>query len=279
MNNQKRIMAINDISCFGKCSLTVAVPLISAAGIETCALPTALLSTHTAFSDYAFRDLTEDMLPTVKHWASLNLSFDGIYTGYLGDVRQVDCVEKILEMFPTEFVLVDPVMGDNGKLYAGFDISFAEEMKRLVKRADIIVPNVTEGAFLTNLPFEQNTHSMDYVQSMIERLNALCPGRVVLTGIHLDADTIGTAVWDGQELSVIRQQRFDVFYSGTGDVFASVLAAATMLGMNIKKAATKAAAFVEDCIIETQKISGNRNYGLNFELCMKHLSKTLEILP
>ncbi len=276
MNHQKRILAINDISCFGKCSLTAAIPILSAAGIETCALPTAVLSTHTAFSGYTFRDLTEDLLPQAQHWASLGLTFDGIYTGYLGSLLQVDAVETILDMFKTPFVLVDPVMGDNGKLYAGFDASYVEEMKRLVKRADIIVPNITEGAMLAGVPYEAGEHTTCYIQVIIEKLQALCAGNIVLTGIHMKDGVVGTAVWDKNALSVIEQQRFDVFYSGTGDVFASALAAAIMLGYNIKKAAELAAVYVETCILETRKTSGDRNYGLNFEPCIKQLLQVLE---
>lgn len=276
MNQQKRILAINDISCFGKCSLTVAVPILSAVGIETCVLPTAVLSTHTAFSGYTFRDLTADLLPQAQHWASLQLSFDGIYTGYLGSLQQVGCIETILDTFRPPFVLVDPVMGDNGKLYAGFDETYAKEMKRLVKRADIIVPNVTEGAILADVPYEENEHTSCYIQTIIEKLQALCPGSIVLTGIHMKDGVVGTAVWDKQQLSVIEQERFDVFYSGTGDVFASVLAAATMLGQDVKKAAAIAAAYVENCILETRKTSGDRSYGLNFEPCIKQLLSDLE---
>ena len=277
MNRQKRILAINDISCFGKCSLTVALPILSAAGVETCVLPTAVLSAHTAFPDFTFRDLTEDMLPQAMHWGKLGITFDGIYTGYLGSISQVSCVEKILDLFPCDFVLVDPVMGDDGRLYAGFDESFALEMKRLISRANVIVPNVTEAAFLTQTPYQSGVHSKDYIMTLIEKLQTLCKGDIVLTGIDLENGKVGTAVALQERIHIIEREKFDVVYSGTGDVFASALAAAVMNGMDILKAATLASDFVIDAIQETRRTSGDRSYGLNFELCTGKLLKKLEI--
>lgn len=271
MNRQKRIMAINDLSCFGKCSLTVALPILSAAGVETCVIPTAVLSAHTGFSGYTFRDLTADLIPVAGHWKELNLAFDGIYTGYLGSKEQVDCVEHIIDMFPTNFILVDPVMGDNGVMYDGFDAQFAQKMKQLLKKASVIVPNVTEAAFLTGIPYEENTHSEDYICSLIDGLKRLCGGHIVLTGVHSGPNTLGTAVYDKKSFSIIQREKADVEYSGTGDVFASAFAACTMLGADTKKSAEIAADFILDCIYETKKTSGNRNYGINFEPCIQRL--------
>lgn len=268
MNQQKRILAINDISCFGKCSLTAALPILSAAGIETCVLPTAVLSAHTAFPDYTFRDLTEDMLPQADHWEKLGLAFDGIYSGYLGSIRQIACVEELIERFPCGFVLVDPVMGDNGRLYDGFDESFALEMKRLLAYADVIVPNVTEAAYLAEVPFQDGIHSFEYISEIVEKLKKLCKGDIVLTGIELENGKVGTAVVSENRLHMIEREKFDVFYSGTGDVFASALAAAAMSGMDLIASSELASDFVIDCIKETRRTSGDRNYGLNFELCI-----------
>ena len=278
MNKQKRIIAINDISCFGKCSLTAALPILSAAGIETCVLPTALLSAHTAFEGFTFSELSTDLTNIVKHWKELNLGFDAIYPGYLGSKSQITLVEKIIDMFPTEVVLVDPVMGDNGRLYEGFDESFAVEMNRLLKKADIIVPNVTEASFLTCVPYEENAHSQDYIETLIDKLKKQCPGKIVLTGINLSHNTVGTAVWDGITLDIIERKKIDVFYSGTGDVFASTLTASYLLGNDIKKSAEISADYIIDCIYETQKTSGDRNYGINFELCIKNLLSALGII-
>lgn len=277
MNRQKRMIAINDISCFGKCSLSVAVPILSAAGVETCAIPTAMLSSHTGFPGYTFLDLTKEMIPVAEHWKKLELSFDGIYTGYLGSPAQISCVETIINMFPTKFVLIDPVMGDNGRLYDGFDASYAKEMRRLLKRADVIVPNVTEGAFLSGMTYESGTHSINYIQAMAESLGTMCSGSVVLTGVNTSSGCVGTAVWDSGDFSLVEHEKIDALYSGTGDVFASVVAAAVMNGKDINTAVNIATDFVVHCILKTKQTSGDRNYGLNFELCIEKLLSDLEI--
>ena len=158
MERQKRILAINDISCFGKCSLTVALPILSAAGYEVCPLPTALLSTHTGvFSGYTFKNLDDQMLPITKHWKDSGIEFDAIYSGYLGSFEQLEYVKEIVKNFSGEnvTVLIDPVMGDNGRLYSGFDEKFAKGMRDLLKYADIIVPNITEVCFLLDIPYKE----------------------------------------------------------------------------------------------------------------------------
>ena len=268
MNTQKRILAINDISCFGKCSLAVALPILSIAGLETCVLPTAVLSAHTGFNGFTFRDLTDDMLPQAEHWASLGLSFDGISSGYLGSARQVDHVEKILEKFPCDFVLVDPVMGDNGKLYPGFEDNFVLEMRRLLKKATVIVPNVTEASFLSGIPYEKGLHAEEYIKKLIENLLPFTNGKIVVTGIHLSESTLGTAVWDDGEFTMISREKYNVVYSGTGDTFAAAFAGALMHGHSLHAAAEIASDFVIDCIKKTLELSGSRNYGVNFELCL-----------
>ncbi len=272
---QKRILAINDISCFGKCSLAVATPILSVSGAECCLMPTAILSTHTAFKGYTFRDLTEDLIPVAKHWKELGLSFNAIYSGYLGSKEQVCAVEEIIEKFSAEFGLVDPVMGDNGVLYDGFTLEFAIEMKKLIKRADIIVPNVTEASFLTDTPYEKGVHTKEYILSLCEKLKAMCSAKIVITGINLSDEKIGTAVFEDDKLVILEREKFNVSYSGTGDVFASTLASALMQGKDLKTSATIASDFVTDCIVETKRMSGERNYGVNFEPCLEKLIKYL----
>ncbi len=276
MNVQKRILAINDISCFGKCSLAVALPILSVAGLETCVLPTAVLSAHTGFHGFTFRDLTDDMLPQAEHWKSLKLSFDGIYSGYLGSVSQVDHVEKILNMFPCDFVLIDPVMGDNGKLYPGFETDFVLNMRRLLKKATVIVPNVTEAAFLSGVPYKDGLHTEDYIKTLIERLLPYSSGKIVVTGIYLSEKELGTAVWDGGDFQMIVREKYDVVYSGTGDTFAAALTGAMMRGHKLFRAAEIASDFVIDCIKKTLELSGDRNYGVNFELCLEDYLKKLK---
>ena len=273
---QKRIIAINDISCFGKCSLAVATPILSASGVECCPVPTAVLSTHTAFSGYTFRDLTADLIPIAEHWKELKLDFNAIYSGYLGSKEQIKAVEKIIDMFPADFVLVDPVMGDNGVLYDGFSYEFISEMKKLIKRADVIVPNVTEASLLTDTPFEKGIHTKEYILSLCEKLSAMSSAKIVITGININNEEIGTAVFEENELTIIGREKFGVSYSGTGDVFASTLASALILGKNLKTSAEIASDFVTDCIKETKKTSGDRNYGVNFEPCLENLIKYLK---
>lgn len=273
---QKRIIAINDISCFGKCSLAVATPILSASGVECCPVPTAVLSTHTAFSGYTFRDLTADLIPIAEHWKELKLDFNAIYSGYLGSKEQIKAVEKIIDMFPADFVLVDPVMGDNGVLYDGFSLEFVGEMKKLIKRADVIVPNVTEASFLADTPFEKGIHTKEYILSLCEKLSAMSSAKIVITGININNEEIGTAVFEENEFTIIGREKFGVSYSGTGDVFASTLASALILGKNLKTSAEIASDFVTDCIKETKKTSGDRNYGVNFEPCLEKLIEYLK---
>ncbi len=274
MQNQKRVIAINDISSFGKCSLSVAIPILSAAGIETCALPTAVLSAHTGFKGYTFCDLTDNILPAANHWKTLGLSFDGIYTGYLGSKEQVECVEKIMEMFPFNIKLVDPVMGDDGVLYDGFSEDFPNEMKKLIKRADVIVPNVTESCLLTGIAYREE-HSKEYINELIEALKKECSASIVITGINSKTDKISTAVYENETLTYIENKRQRAIYSGTGDVFASTFMAAIMGGADIVSAAKLSAEFVGECIEITQKVSSERHYGINFELNTKSLIEKL----
>lgn len=274
MQKQKRVIAINDISSFGKCSLSVAIPILSAAGIETCALPTAVLSAHTGFKGYTFCDLTDNILPAANHWKKLELSFDGIYTGYLGSKEQVECVEKIMEMFPFSLKLVDPVMGDDGVLYDGFSQDFPEEMKKLIKRADVIVPNVTESCLLTGIPYREE-HSKKYINELVQALKKECSASIVITGINSKTDMISTAVYENETLTYIENERQRAVYSGTGDVFASTFMAAMMESADIISAAKISAEFVGECIEITRKVSSERHYGINFELNTKSLLEKL----
>ena len=181
---QKRVAAIHDISCFGKCSLTVALPIISAAGIECAGIPTAVLSTHTGgFSGYTFRDLTEDIMPVASHWKKEGLTFDAVYTGYLGSVEQIDLVCRAVDTFGTDdmLLIVDPVMADHGKLYGGFPENFPKEMTRLCAKADIITPNITEAAFMVDMPYCEAPHSEEYIKGLLDSL------RKITDGIYLQA--------------------------------------------------------------------------------------------
>ena len=263
---QKRIMAINDISCFGKCSLTVALPILSALGFEACPVPTALLSTHTGegFKGFTFKNLDDQMIPITEHWKSLDLSFNAIYSGYLGSFEQIYHVENIIDNFKGAMVLIDPVMGDNGRLYTGFDKRFAKGLLRLSKKADIIVPNITEASYMLGMEYK-DTYSEKDLLTIIESLKKEGIPKAVITGIHMKENIVSSAVFDGNEVSFIKNEHVKGMYHGTGDVFASVLLACLMKGMALKDAAENAVWYVYECIKLTKKRYGENHYGVDFE--------------
>ncbi len=270
MPRQKRVAAIHDISCFGKCSLTVALPILSAAGIETSVIPTAVLSTHTGgFDGYTYRDLTEDILPIAAHWQSLGLPFDAVYTGYLGSFEQIALVSEIIRRLktPETLVVVDPVMGDNGELYSSFTPEFPSGMTTLCREADLIVPNMTEAALLLGRPYEPGPYTREYVEETIMALSALGPRMVVLTGVYFNDRELGSACYDRDDgnIEYALNHRIDGLYHGTGDVFASTLTAGLMLDHSLLSAARIAVDFTVQSIKRTKKAGTDVRYGVNFE--------------
>ena len=278
---QKRVAAIHDISCFGKCSLTVALPIISAAGIECSVVPTAVLSTHTGgFSGFTFRDLTEDIMPVAEHWKKENLKFDAVYTGYLGSVEQIDLVIQAVDTFGEKdtMLIVDPVMADHGKLYGGFPENFPKEMSRLCKRADIITPNITEAAFMVDMPFMVPPHSKEYIEQLMEALKKLTSGKIVLTGVCFDGENMGAACFDGEKTEYVFAPLVDAAYHGTGDIFTSTLTCAILKGKTLTDSARIAAEFTRGCIKLTKEEYPEMKYGVNFEAQTPKLLKLLEII-
>ena len=233
MSSQKRAVAIHDLSCVGKCSLTVALPILSAAGIECSVLPTAILSTHTGgFTDYTFLDLTDEMLPIVDHWQKESLQVDALYSGYVGSNAQFPIIQQIFQRLRQEntLILVDPVMGDNGCYYSGFSDKTADGMRQLCKIADILVPNMTEAAFLIGESYREGPYDEAYLKHLLVELCRLGPRKVVLTGIYAQADQLGAACMDAtdEQISWVLSERMPGMYHGTGDIFASALLAAVM---------------------------------------------------
>jgi pyridoxine kinase len=274
---QKRILTIQDISCTGRCSLTVALPIISSAGIEAAVIPTAVLSTHTGgFSGYTFRDLTEDIVPIVNHWKTLGLGFDAVYTGYLGSFKQVGIVSDIFDDFKTEnnFIIVDPAMADNGELYKGFSDDFPKEMAKLCRKADIILPNLTEAALMLGEPYVGEGYDKSYIAGLVKRLYAL-GANVVLTGVSLEPGKLGIAAYDGGEVYFYFTGRIDGYFHGTGDVYASSFLAAYLKKGDLNKAASVAADFTVSAIEKTLEGDAERRYGVNFEECLPLLAKWL----
>ena len=263
-------MAVHDLSCFGKCSLTVALPILSAAGAEVTALPTAVLSTHTGgFTGYTFRDLTEDIPAIAKHWKSLSLRFDAIYTGDLGSFEQLELVSGLIGEFrgAGTFVCIDPVMADGGKLYPAFRTDFPKGMAKLCAKADIILPNLTEAALLLDEPYREGPYDAAYLEHILRSLSALGPRRVVLTGVWTEREHLGCAGYDAETDSVgyAMSRRVEGFYHGTGDVFASALLGGLLNGLPLRQATQAAADFTAGSIRRTHDAGTDVRFGVNFE--------------
>ncbi|MDR1372904.1 MAG: pyridoxamine kinase [Dysgonamonadaceae bacterium] len=281
MEKLKRAVAIHDISGVGKCSLTVALPIISSAGIECSVLPTAVLSTHTGgFTGFTYRDLTEDMPSISDHWQSLDIKFDAIYTGFLGSFQQLDLTGKFFDTFRTDdnIILVDPVMADNGSLYSIFKPEFASGMLKLCSQADIIVPNLTEAALLTGTPYNPGPYTRLYIEKILKQLSSTGPKKVVLTGVYFDREELGSATYDAitGEISYAFAGRIPGYYHGTGDVFGSVLLSALMNGFTLSEAAAIAVHFTASSIKKTAAAGTDIRFGVNFEQTIPELIEALK---
>ena len=270
----KRIVTIQDISCVGKCSLTVALPIISAMGIETAVIPTAVLSTHTAFKNFTYRDLTNDLPKIASHWKQEKFNFDGIYTGYLGSIEQIDMLKEFFKQFKTSenFIFIDPVMADNGKLYAGFDTNFVKEMKELCKTADIIVPNLTEASYMLETEYKEK-YSEEEIKHMLIELSNLGPKYVVLTGVSFKDNELGVMSYNKEtnKFFTYFKEKVPVKYHGTGDVFASTLVGAITNNNTIEEGLKIAVDYVWETINGTYKTNKEDAYGVNFETKIPYL--------
>ena len=308
--NQKHILAVHDISCMGRCSLTVALPVISAAGIIVSVMPTAVLSTHTGgFTEYTYRDLTEDMLPIADHWQTLSASFDAIYTGYLGSQQQLDIVSELVRRFKTDntLVVIDPVMADHGQLYKGFSPDFPQGMRELCNCADVITPNITEALLMLKEPYKEGPYTPKYICEILERLSKAGTNKskdinksigktdkkeggtsggkkdknedntkakkVVLTGVYFDNYEYGAATYENGEVYFSFEKKIPGIYHGTGDLFASVLTAALTSGNSLVMATDIAVKFTTDSIARTHKSGAKIKYGVNFERGLQDLYK------
>lgn len=267
-----RLLTIQDVSCVGQCSLTVALPVISACGIETAILPSSVLSTHTAgFSGYTFRDLTADMPAILAHWKKEGITFDAFYTGYVSK----DQIPYILQIMnetarPGAVRIVDPVMADNGKMYPGFDADFPKEMAKLCNGADVIMPNLTEAAFLLGQEPVLSGYDEAFIEDMLKKLHALGAKNVVLTGVSFSKDKLGSACYDGKTITYDFNEWLPAAVHGTGDVYASSFAGAYVQGASI----TEAAALAADFVIEAMKATlpdPDHTYGVKFEKALPFL--------
>lgn len=274
----KKVLSIQDISCFGSCSTTVALPIIAATGVETAIIPSAILSTHTGgFKGFTFRDLSEDIPAIAKHWQTEGIAFDALYTGYLGDKKQIDMVIDIAGTLLKKggICIIDPVMADHGKLYTGFDLQFVEEMKRLCKHADILLPNLTEACFLSGTEYRKE-HDEEYIRYILYRLSSLVNGHIILKGINSREGKLGIAIFDTQREDVYIHyvDRINATSHGTGDCFAAAFVGAYMRGKAMKEAVEISADFVSKAI-EYTLCDESHWYGVKFEKAIKDLIMNL----
>ena len=273
----KRVLTIQDISCFGQCSLTVALPIISACGVETVILPSAVLSTHTAgFKDFTVTDLSKDIPKIAEHWKKEEIKFDCVYTGYLGSCEQIDYVLDIFSSLTRENALkiVDPAMADNGKLYPAFDMEYANSMKRLCAKADIVVPNITEACFLTDTEYKTE-YDEKYIISLLEKLTELGAKSIVLTGVGYSTDKTGVCVYENNKLSYYEHNRNERSSHGTGDVYASAFVGSLMNDKSIFDSAKIAADYTLKCIENTVG-DDSHWYGVKFETAIPYLIERLK---
>ena len=266
---QKRILALNDISCFGKCSLTVALPIISSTGLECTILPNCVLSTHTAIEGFTLRDLTGEMVPIIEHWKKLGLRFDGIYTGFMCTKEQIDIARTAIEGLRGEgtFVVVDPAMADNGKLYPIFDSKFPPYMRELCSVADIIKPNITEACMMLGREYKPGPYTKEWIEDLLKELSQIGARNIILTGVSFDESKIGAASYDCSTGKVEYHLRDTVpgYYHGTGDVFCSAVVAAVGSGHSLGKATEMAVDLTTDSIRRTYEAGTDVRFGVNFE--------------
>ena len=273
----KRILTIQDISCVGQCSLTVALPILSACGLETAILPSAILSTHTAgFKNFTCHDLSDEMPKIIKHWKDENIKFASVYTGYLGDTKQIDLVKMIIDdlMIGGGVSIIDPAMADNGSLYPAFDNNYVEAMRTLAFSADIILPNITEACFLTGYKY-QDSYTSDYIDGLLESLTKAGAKVIVLTGVSYDDDTTGVIVFENGDKKYYRHKKISKGCHGTGDVYASAFVGALLNGVSIYQSAKIAADYTLHCIENTY---GDKEhwYGVKFEPLLSELIKSIK---
>ncbi len=272
----QKILTIQDISCVGQCSLTVALPILSACGMETCILPSAVLSTHTAgFSGFTVRDLTDDIPGIRAHWAKEGIRFSAVYTGYLGSTEQIEMVQEIFDTLLEEngVKIVDPAMADNGQLYPAFNMEYVEAMKGLCFGADILLPNITEACFLTDIPYRE-TYDRAYIDELLSKMESAGAKTVILTGVSYQEGKTGVVVYENGVYSYYEHEKIAKGCHGTGDVYASAFVGAYLNGKTAYEAAQIAADYTVQCIKNTQG-DPDHWYGVKFETALKDLMANL----
>ncbi len=273
----KRILTIQDISCVGQCSLTVALPILSACGVETAILPSAVLSTHTGgFTGFTVRDLSDDMPDIEKHWNKENITFDAFYTGYLGSAKQIDYVKSIFSTTAKKdsIKIVDPAFADNGNLYFGFDMEYVNAMKKLCAVADVVIPNISEAAYLTGMEYKTE-YTEEYVTALSKALVDMGAKTVVITGVGYAPEKTGVSVFENGELKYYEHNKISKGSHGTGDIYASAFTGALIRGKNLFESAKIAADYTVKCIENTIG-DPDHWYGVKFETALGDLIEMLK---
>ena len=275
----KRVVTLQDISCLGRCSITVALPVISAMGVECAIVPTAVLSTHTAFPGFTCKDLTDQLTPIARHWRSQGVTFDAISTGYIASAPQarqvLDFVASIRS--PETLLVVDPAMADHGKLYAGFDDDFPKAMAQVVAQADVALPNLTEACLLTGTPYREDMDE-PFARELLQKVASLGAKRVVLTGASFSPDKLGAMGYDSAAGTyfICLGPRHPALFHGTGDIFAAAVTGGLVRGMALEQAVQLAVDFTLDCILATERDPAAGWYGVEFEKALPALVRRME---
>lgn len=272
---QKKIAMINDLSGYGRCSLTVALPILSAMKVQCCPIPTSILSNHTGFPTYFFDDYTDKMKPYVEKWKDLGLEFDGIVSGFLGSEAQIAIVMDIIREFGKEGtkIIIDPIMGDHGETYATYTPDMCRRMKDLVSMGSIVTPNLTEACILTDRPYRKEGWTRDELRKLAGEIQSMGPGCVVITGVNQGGYIMNVVAEQGKETAFPRTKRVGQERPGTGDVFSSVVSAAAVRGFSLTKAVELASSFVKRCIARSEELDIPVANGVCFEELMDVLAR------
>lgn len=271
-NHQKKIAVINDFSGFGRCSIAVALPIISHMKIQCCPLPTSIFSNHTGFPSFYYEDFTKSMTPYIAEWKKLDLQFSAICSGFLGSADQIQIVDGFIKQFKKKntLVVIDPVMGDYGKAYPTYTQEMCERMKELVVHADILTPNLTEACILLDIPYDPHMKRAQ-VEELAKKLSALGPDKVVITGIVEGSFICNFCYEKGKEASIIKTQKVGTQRSGTGDIFSSIIAADAVNGVPFEESVRKASAFIKKCILKSIELDIPLTDGVCFEEVLHRL--------
>ena len=265
-NNQKKIAVINDFCGFGRCSIAASLPIISAMKIQCCPLPTSIFSNHTGFESFFYTDYTEHMNRYMDEWKKLDLKFNGILTGFLGSPEQIGIVKRFIELFKTKenITVIDPVMGDYGKLYPTYSPNLAEQMNSLVPYADILTPNLTEACILTNTEYRPDMNE-DELYAICEKLSAMGPKKIVVSGLER-GDSLENYIYEaGKTPQIILEHKVGSFRSGTGDVFSSIIAADAVNGVEFAASIRHASSFIAKVLRRTLELDLPKTDGICFE--------------